>query len=67
MDDSGDNAGAFAAIAIINVLDHLLAPLVLEVHIDIGRLVARIRKEAREQQLLLHRIDGGDAQEIAHQ
>ena len=31
---------AVAAIGLVDVLDHLLAPLVLEVDVDVGRLVA---------------------------
>ncbi len=46
---------------------HLLAPLVLEVDVDVGRLVALARDEALEQQrrsaLRIHR---GDAEAVAH-
>src|SRR5690606_22334162 len=38
MDHRGDDAGAVAAVFLINMLDHLLAALMLEIDIDIGRL-----------------------------
>ena len=63
VDDGGGDAGAVAAIACIDVLDHLLAPLMLEIDIDIGRLVALLGDEAREQQVVLRRIDRGDAEQ----
>ena len=50
----------------VDVLDDLLAPLVLEVDVDVGRLVALGRDEALEQQPAAHRIDRGDAQAVAH-
>ena len=36
MNDGGGKAGAFAAIALIDVLDDFLAALMLEIDIDIG-------------------------------
>ena len=65
VDDRGGDAGPVAAVALIDVLDHLLAPLVLEVDVDVGRLVALARDEALEQQVDLDRIDRGDAEAIA--
>src|SRR5207245_7030798 len=47
-------------------LDHLFAPLMLEVDIDVGRLVALARDETLEQHLHTRRIDRGDAEAIAH-
>jgi hypothetical protein len=46
------------------VLDHLLAPLMLEIDVDIGRLLALLRNEALEQQLVDRRVDRGDAQAL---
>ena len=43
-DHGGGDGGAVAAVAAVDVLDHLLAPLVLEIHVDVGRLVARRRR-----------------------
>jgi hypothetical protein len=53
MDHGRGDAGAVAAVALIDILDHLLAPLMLEIDIDVGRLVAFFRKEAREEQIVL--------------
>ena len=58
--------GALAAIAGIEVLDHLLAPLVLEVDVDVRRLVALARDEPLHQQRQARRIDLGDAEAEAH-
>ena len=41
--------GAIAAVLAVDVLDHLLAPLVLEVDVDVRRLVALLADEALEQ------------------
>ena len=51
-DDRGGDAGPVAAVFGVDVLDHLLAPLVLEIHVDVGRLVARGGNEALEQQVV---------------
>ncbi len=49
----------------VDVLDDLLAPLVLEVDVDVRRLVALARDEALEQQVHARRVDLGDAQAVA--
>ncbi len=54
-----------ASIVPINVLDHLLAPLMLEIDVDIGRLAAIGGDETLEQQAAVARIDIGDAQAVA--
>ena len=64
-DHRGGDAGAIAAIALVDILDHLLAPLMLEIDVDVGRLAALGRDEALEQQIVLGRIDGGDAEHVA--
>ena len=58
--------GAVAAVLLIDVLDHLLAPLVLEIDVDVGRLAALGADEALEQHVDLLGIDRGDAEAIAH-
>ncbi len=63
-DHRGGEAGALAPIAIIDILDHLFAPLVLEVDVDVGRLVALGRDEALEQKIEMRRIDLSDAKAI---
>ncbi len=58
----GGEAGAVAAVAPIDVLDHVLAPLVLEIDVDVGRLAPLRRDEALEQEIGAVGIDLGDAQ-----
>src|SRR5206468_570952 len=65
-DDGRGDAGALAAVTLIDVLDHFLAPLMLEVDVDIGRLAAVGGDEALEQQVGALRIDLGDAQAETH-
>ena len=65
MDDGGNNPGAFPPIAAIDILHHFFAPLMLKIDINIGRLIALFGKEAREQQVVCHRINRSDAQQIA--
>ena len=50
-DDGGGDPGAVAAVFLIDVLDDLLAPLMLEIDVDVGRLVALRGDEALEQQV----------------
>ena len=64
-DHRAGDAGAVAAVFAVDVLDHLLAPLVLEIDVDVGRLVALGRDEAFEQQIAADRIDRGDAEAVA--
>ena len=64
-DDLADHAGAVAPVALVDVLDDLLAPLVLEVDVDVGRLAPLRREEALEEQPHAHRVDGGDAEHEA--
>ncbi len=64
-DDRGGEPGAMAAIFLVDVLNHLLAALMLEIDVDIRRFVARSTDEAFEQQIHLDGIDGGDLQAIA--
>ena len=66
VDDGGADGGAVAAVTPIEILDHLLAPLVLEVHVDVGRLAAVGGYEALEQQIDAGGIDRGDAEAVAH-
>ena len=64
--DGRGDTGAVAAVALVDVLDHLLAPLVLEIDVDVGRLAPFRGDEALEQQVDFRRIDTGDPQAIAH-
>ncbi len=65
-DHGGGDAGALAAVFLVDVLDDLFAPLVLEIDVDVGRLVALGRNEALEQQVVAVGIDFGDAEAEAH-
>ncbi len=65
MDDRRAKARAVAAIGLVDVLDHLLAALMFEIDVDVGRLVARLGHEALEDHGADLGRDGGDAQRIA--
>ncbi len=52
-------------IGVVNPLDHFLAPFMFEIDVDVGRFVAFGGNEAFEQQLVLDRIDRGDAEHEA--
>ncbi len=54
------------AIARIQVLHDFFAPLVLEIHIDVGRLVPFLGDEALGRAPTDGRIDDGDAEAVAH-
>ena len=64
-DDLAHHAGAIPAVLAVDVLEHLLATLVLEVHVDVRRLGTLEAEEALEEQPHPHRVDGGDAQRVA--
>ncbi len=65
-DDLAGDRGPVAAVGGVDVLDHLLAPLVLEVDVDVRRLVAGARDEALEEHVGPRRVDGRDPQAVAH-
>src|SRR5215210_4874365 len=65
VDDRRADRGALPPVASVEVLDDLLAALVLEIDVDVGRLVAVRREEAGEERIDLVRVDGGDAEAIA--
>ena len=54
-----------AAVFRVDVLHDFLAPLVLEIDVDVGRLVALLADEALEQHAHSGRIDLGDAERVA--
>ena len=55
-----------APVLLRHVLDDLVAALHREVHVDVGhRLAARV-EEALEEQVVLERVDVGDAQRVGH-
>ena len=57
---------AVPAVAPVDVLDDLLAPLVLEVDVDVRRLVALLRHEALEQEMHPPGVHLGDSEAVAH-
>ena len=61
-DDVGDLGGVEAAVALVDVLDDLLAPVRLDVDVDVGGTVALRGEEALEEQAQRHRVGRGDAE-----
>src|SRR5690606_39702942 len=50
---------------LVDVLHHLLAPLVFKIHVDIRRFVASVAHKTREQQVKFGGIYGSDTQAVA--
>ena len=65
-DDVRHLRGTVAAVALVHVLDHFLAALVLDVEIDVGRAVALRRQEPFEQEAERDRICLGDTERVTH-
>ena len=61
----GADRRPLAPIAFVEVLDHLLAPLMFEVDVDVRWLATAFGDEALEQQVVLRGIDGGDLEHVA--
>ena len=64
MDDGCGDSGAVAAVLFVNVLDDLLAPLMLEIDVDVGRLLPLLGDKALEQKLVGRRVDRRDVQAV---
>ena len=64
-DDGRAERGMIAAIGLEDPLHDDLAPLVLEIDVDVGRLAPLLRDEALEQQIVALGIDRGDAEHVA--
>ena len=64
VDHGRGDPGAVAAVFLVDVLDHFLAPLMLEIDVDVGRLAPLFGNEALEQQVAGRRVDRGDAEAI---
>ena len=54
------------AVFLVDVLNHLFAPFMLEIDIDIGRLFALFRDESLEQEVDLGGVYFGDAEAITN-
>src|SRR5882762_1603998 len=65
VDDGCADRGAVPPVPLIDILDDLLAPVVLEIDIDVWRLAASLGDEAGKEKLDLGRIDLRDAEAIA--
>src|SRR3954463_1350670 len=65
-DDGRRERSAASAVFLENVLDDLFAPLVLEIDVDVGRLLALLRDETLEQEIAFLRVYRGDAEAVAH-
>ena len=57
--------GVIAAVLVEDPLHDDLAPFMFEIDVDVRRLVALLRDEALEQEVISCRIDRGDAQDVA--
>ena len=66
VNDGRADGGSFARVALVEILDDLLAPLMLEIDVDVGRLAPLGRDETLEQHIDAGGINGGDAKAIAH-
>eukprot|EP01133_Synstelium_polycarpum_P022392 gene22391-biopygen18867 len=64
-DHHGRQRGPLAPIFAVDILDDLFAPLVLEIDVDVGRLVALARHEAPHQAIAARRVHFRDVQAIA--
>ena len=62
VDDGCANCRTMASVALIDVLDDVLASFVLEIDIDIRRLVPLLRNEAGKEQFRCRWIDLGNAE-----
>ena len=54
----------FAPVLAVDILDHFLAPLVFEIHVDIGWFVALLGNETFEQHRHARGIDLGYLQAV---
>ena len=65
-DDGRGHGGAARAVAPVDVLDHLFAPVARrQVEVDVGPLAALLGEEALEEELHRHGVDRRDAERIA--
>ena len=64
-DDRADHGGVISAVLVVQVLDHLLAPVHVEVDVDVGQRACLV-DEALEEELVLDRVDLGDPQAVGH-
>ena len=66
-DDVRGHRRAQPPVALVDVLDDPLAPVpARQIEIDVGPLAPLLGKEALEEQLHPHRVDGRDPERVAH-
>ncbi len=63
-DDVADHPGPLPAVLVVDILDHLLAVLGGEIDIDVGRARHLLVQEAFEEEVVLDRVDAGDAEHV---
>ena len=64
----GDDLGDLAlAVLLLDVVDHLAAPVLAEIDIEVRHRHAIRIEEALEQQVVAQRVEVGDGQRIGHQ
>ena len=66
MHDRGAEPGTVPPVPVIDMLDHFLAALMLEVDVDVGRLFPGLRNEALEDHGADLRRNRGDAEAVAY-
>ena len=65
-DHGRGEAGAVAAVFFVDILQHFLAVLVLEIDVDVGGFVPFAADESLEEQIAVSRVDRRHAQTIAN-
>ena len=66
MDHSRAQPRTLPPVGAIHVLDHFLAPLMLEIHVNIRRLVPLLRQKPLEQNVMLLRVHRSNPQTKTH-
>ena len=64
--DDGGERGVVVAVRLIDPLDHVLAPFMFEIDVDVGRFGAVFGQEAFEQQLVDDGVDRSNAEHEAN-
>ncbi len=65
--EGGDLRDGVAAVVALHVIDDPVAPVLAEVHVEVGHGHPLGVEEALEQQVIAQRVQVGDAQAVGHQ
>src|SRR5699024_5654864 len=65
LDDVRHLSRAVATVGFVHVLDDLLAPVAVEIDVDVRLIIAHRREEPLERQAEEDRVDGRDAEQVA--